>query len=445
MELLAPAGGFEQLEYALHFGADAVYLAGERFGLRQRADNFTHEKLKEAVELTHRKGKRVFVTINALMHPDDLESLAEYAGWLEDVGVDAVIMSDLGALSIVREVAPDLCIHVSTQASVTNARAALQWQELGASRVVLARELTLAEIADIRKEVGDKLELEVFVHGAMCVAYSGRCLISNYLNNRDANRGHCTQPCRWEYALVERTRPDKYIPIEEDARGTFLLSSQDLMMIEHLDELRAAGVDSLKIEGRVKGAYYVATVVNAYRQVLDGANPQDFLSEMERVSHRPYHTGFFFGAPDQTYDEVEYTQTHDLVARVLACEKETYPDECVFDGEDDGIDRITEVEISSEHEEHGFKVEDNCIENRADTFWRVTVQQRNRFWVGDELEVLSPAQPVRILAVDDLRTEWGGLTDCANRATDTYTLRSPYPLRPLDLLRRAREDTTKIL
>jgi len=396
MELLAPAGGFEQLEYALHFGADAVYLAGERFGLRQRADNFTPEQLKEAVRLVHDAGKRVFVTLNAMMHPADLMPLREYVTWLAATGVDAVIISDLGALSVACEVAPDLQIHVSTQASVTNAQAALQWQRLGASRVVLARELTLAEIAEIRKEVREDLELEVFIHGAMCVSYSGRCLISNYLNNRDANRGHCTQPCRWEYALVERTRPDKYIPIEEDARGTFLLSSQDLMMLEHLDALHAAGVNSLKIEGRVKGAYYVATVVNAYRQVLDGADPTTFLPEMERVSHRPYHTGFFFGAPDQTYDEIEYTQTHDLVARVLDCQPEG--------------DR-----------------------------WRITVQQRNRFWAGDELEVLSPGEEVRTLVVDDLRAEWGELTDCANRATDTYTLRSSYPLASLDLLRRARD------
>jgi len=397
MELLAPAGGFEQLEYALHFGADAVYLAGERFGLRQRADNFTPEELKQAVELVHEAGKRVFVTLNALMHSEDIKSLREYVEYLAQIGIDAAIVSDLGALSIVRETAPQLAVHVSTQASVTNAQAALQWQKLGASRVVLARELTLAEIKEIREEVGDGLELEVFIHGAMCVSYSGRCLISNYLNDRDANRGHCTQPCRWEYALVEKTRPGKYIPIEEDGRGTFLLSSQDLMMLEHLEDLREAGVDSLKIEGRVKGAYYVATVVNAYRQVLDGADPKDFLSEMERVSHRPYHTGFFFGAPDQTYDQIEYTQTHDLVARVLDCQPDN--DE-----------------------------------------WRITVQQRNRFWAGDELEVLSPGQPVRTIVVKDLRTKWGELDDCANKATDTYTLLSPYPLKPLDLLRRARDE-----
>ena len=398
IELLAPAGGFEQLEYALHFGADAVYVGGERFGLRQRADNFSPEELTSAIEMVHEQSKHIFVTLNALMHTDDLEPLSEYAIWLEEIGVDAVIISDLGALRTIRQVAPRLKIHVSTQASATNAQAALQWQELGASRVVLARELSLNEIAHIRDKVGGDLELEVFGHGAMCVAYSGRCLISNYLNDRDANRGHCTQPCRWNYALVEQMRPGKYLPIEEDARGTYLMSSQDLMMLAHLDALREAGIDSLKIEGRVKGAYYVATVVNAYRQVLDGADPEVFLSEMERVSHRPYHTGFFFGAPDQTYDQAEYTQTHDLVARVLNCEKEA-----------------------------------------DDAAWRVTVQQRNQFREGEQLEILTPAQPVRCFSVEDLRDAWGGLVDCASRATDTYSLRCPYPLEPLDLLRRERD------
>jgi len=407
MELLAPAGGFEQLEYAIHFGADAVYLAGQRFGLRQNANNFSPDELVRAVEMAHTADRQVFVTLNALMHPDELGPLREYVAWLDGIGVDAVIVSDLGALRVIRETAPDIAIHVSTQASVTNAQSALQWQELGASRVVLARELTLTEITAIREEVGDSLELEVFVHGAMCVAYSGRCLISNYLNDRDANRGNCTQPCRWEYSLVERTRPDKQIPIEEDAHGTFLLSSQDIMMLEHLDDLRAAGVDSLKIEGRAKKAYYVATVVNAYRQVLDGADPSQFLSEMERVSHRPYHTGFFYGAPDQTYDQIEYTQTHDLVGRVLGCEEEV-PEE-----------------VSKA--------------NGGEATWRITIQQRNRFWVGDELEVLSPGQPVRVLKVGDLRTPWGETVDCANRAMDTYVVHSPFALQPLDILRRERD------
>jgi putative protease len=407
MELLAPAGGIEQLRYALHFGADAVYVGAERFGLRQRADNFDRAGLIEAVETTHQAGKRIYVTLNALMRDDDLDELAEYAAWLADIGIDAVIISDLGALRVVRGVAPRLRVHVSTQASVTNAQAALQFQELGASRIVLARELPLTRIARLKEEVGDDLELEVFAHGAMCVAYSGRCLISAYLNDRDANRGHCTQPCRWNYALVEKSRPGKFLPIEEDDQGTFLLSSQDLMMLEHLDELRDAGIDSIKIEGRVKGAYYVATVVNAYRQVLDGADPAQFLSEMERVSHRPYHTGFFFDAPAQNYDEVEYTQTHDWVGCVLSCEPEPTP-----------VNGIDEARRSA---------------------WRITVKQRNRFWVGDELEVLSPTSSTRVLTVDDLRAESGELVDCASRTTDTYTLRSPFPLEPLDILRRMRD------
>ena len=394
IELLAPAGGFEQLEYALHFGADAVYMGGERFGLRQRADNFSRDDLVLATAMAHNVHKRLYVTLNALMHQEDIEPLGEYISWLASIGIDAVIVSDLGALHLVRAIAPDLKVHVSTQASVTNAQAALVWQELGASRIVLARELSIDEIAALRRQLGDDLELEVFAHGAMCVSYSGRCLISAYLNDRDANRGHCTQPCRWTYALMEEQRPGKYLPIEEDGRGTYLMSSQDLMMLEHLDALRDAGIDSIKIEGRVKGAYYVATVTNAYRQVLDGADPKEYLEEMERVSHRPYHTGFFFGAPDQTYDQAKYSQTHKLVGRVLGCDRE-------------------------------------------DEDWRVTIEQRNQFHVGDKLEVLSPIQPVRSFIIEDLRSEWGELVDCAQKATHTYTLRCPYPLEPLDILRRA--------
>jgi len=407
MELLAPAGGAEQLEYALLYGADAVYVGGERFGLRQRAENFSTDELAHAVGYAHQHDQRIYVTLNALMHPGDLEPLGEYAQWLADIGVDAVIISDLGALSVMRAVAPQLKIHVSTQASVTNARSALQWCELGASRIILARELSLAEIATIRAEVGDTLELEVFAHGAMCVAYSGRCLISAYLNDRDANRGHCTQPCRWNYALMEQTRPGTYLPIEEDARGTYLLSSQDLMMLEHLDELRDAGVDSIKIEGRVKGAYYVATVVNAYRRVLDGTDPREVLSEMERVSHRPYHTGFFFGAPDQNYTDAEYLQTHDWVASVFSSvRKEDAPD----------IDYAD-----------------------SDAAWRVVVSQRNRFWTSDELEVLSPGRPTRTLKVTNLRADSGRLVDCADQPMAPYTLDSPFCLECDDILRRRRD------
>lgn len=393
IELLAPAGGAEQLKYALHFGADAVYIAGQHFGLRARAGNFTDEALASSVKFAHEAGKRVFVTINALMHDEDIEPLGRYVAFLQKVQVDAVILSDLGALQVVAACASGLEVHVSTQASVTNYATASMWHSLGAKRIVLARELSLTEIADIRSHVPDDLELEVFVHGAMCMSYSGRCLISNHLTQRDANRGQCTQPCRWKYALVEETRPDRFFPIEEDERGTYLMDSCDLCMIEHIDALLDAGVDSLKIEGRAKGAYYVATVVNAYRRALDGGDMAEILPELDRVSHRPYSTGFFFGPAQQTYDDAQYLQTHDLCATALSCR--------------DG---------------------------------RLSVRQRNRFFAGDEVEVLSPGEPVRVFTVADLRTEWGELVDVANKATDIYTMDAPFELSPDDILRRKRED-----
>lgn len=393
IELLAPAGGMEQLEYALHFGADAVYTGGTRFGLRTRANNFDEQHLREAVQKVHEAGKKIFITANIVMHNEDIEALSEYAALLEDIGVDAVIVSDLGALAIFKENAPSVAIHVSTQASVANYQTARLWYELGAKRVVLARELSLEEIREIRAHVPDELELEVFVHGAMCMSYSGRCLISNYLTNRDANRGHCTQPCRWNYVLMEQTRPGKYFPVQEDEHGTYLMDSRDMRMLDHLDELIDAGVNSLKIEGRMKGAYYVATVVNAYRHVLDGAPAEEYLPELERVSHRPYSTGFFFGPANQTYDEAEYLQTHDLCATVVACEG-----------------------------------------------GRITVKQRNRFFVGDEIEVLSPHEPVRAFTVANLRTEWGELIDVANKATEIYSFDAPFDLHPADILRRKRVD-----
>jgi len=400
MELLAPAGGFEQLQYALHFGADAVYLGGERFGLRVRANNFSDEQLAQAIELVHGQGRRVHVTLNALMHEQDLAPLRSYVRLLGELGVDAVIVSDLAAISIVQELAPDIEVHLSTQASCTNALAARRYHDLGVSRIVLARELSLAEIAEIRAQTPEGLELEVFVHGAMCMAYSGRCLISAYLTGRDANRGHCTQPCRWHYALEEEKRPGEFFPVEEDGRGTYLMNSKDLMMLDHLDELEAAGVDSVKIEGRVKGAYYIATVVNAYRKVLDGADPRDLLPELDAVSHRPYHTGFFFGPAEQACDESTYVQTHDWVAVVDSCEP-TRP---------------------------------------GSRLWRIEVTQRNRFFEGDELGVLTPRCPVFSVVVRELRDDEGLLCTSANRTLARYSFTSPAPLAPHDILRRRRAD-----
>ena len=273
-ELLAPAGGMEQLAYALYFGADAIYLACDKFGLRQRAQNFSLEELPGAVKLAHEWNARVFVTCNAYAHDKDLEELPAYARALEEAGVDAVIVSDLGVLSIIKQYAPSVALHISTQASVSNTEAAKVLYGLGVRRIVCAREMSLEEIAQLKRSIPEDMEVEVFVHGAMCMAISGRCLISDYLTGRSANQGHCVQPCRWEYVLEETSRPGQYFPIEEDESGTYLMNSKDLNMLEHLDKLIEAGVDSIKIEGRVKKAFYVATVVNAYRHVLDGENPE---------------------------------------------------------------------------------------------------------------------------------------------------------------------------
>lgn len=393
-ELLAPAGGREQLEYALHFGADAVYVGGPSFGLRTRADNFSLEELADAVKLVHERGKRIYVTLNALMHEQDRVPLIEFIEYLAGLEVDAVIVSDLGVLRLVRTHAPELKIHVSTQASVTNADSALMWHELGAERIVLAREVSIAEIREMRKLLPAELELECFVHGAMCMAHSGRCLISNYLTNRDANRGSCTQPCRWNYVLMEETRPGRYLPVVEDEQGTYIMDSKDLKMLEHLDELIDAGVNSLKIEGRVKGAFYVATVVNAYAKVLKGGDPAYYASELETVSHRPYSTGFFFGPAEQTYDDARYYQTHDLAAIV---------------------DRI----------------EDG----------RLYVTQRNRFFEGDELEVLSPHMDVQSFKCEELQSQYGEHVLQANKATESYSIKAPdLDLQIGDIIRRKRAD-----
>ena len=398
MELLAPAGGFEQLRAAVHFGADAVYLGGERFGLRKRADNFADDELADAVSYAHAHDVKVHVTVNALMHEGDLAgegSLAEYLHLVEEAGADAVIAGDLATIAVARRETPRLAVHASTQLSCANHEAALVLRDLGASRIVLARELTVGEIAAIRARIPDDLELEVFVHGAMCMAVSGRCLISNHLTGRDANRGHCTQPCRWMYTLEEEKRPGVHIPVEEGERGTAILSSKDLMMLDHLDDLRAAGVDSLKIEGRVKGAFYVATVVNAYRHVLDGAPAADYLPELDAVSHRSYHTGFFYGAPDQTGAEIEYEQTRILAAVVEACEPA-----------DEGA-------------------------------WRMVFSVRNRIAAGATVEVLSPGHPVRSFEMREIvHAETGDYVSVADRATESYRCEAPFEITPGDIIRR---------
>ena len=324
IELLAPAGDLEKLRMAVQYGADAVYLAGQEFGLRAFSKNFLPDELAEAIDLARASQVKVYLTLNILAHPADLVRMRTAVRDLLAAGPDAVIVADPGVFCLVREEAPNLKIHISTQASVTNARACRFWHEQGASRIVLARELTLAEITQIRQEIPSELELEAFVHGAMCMAYSGRCLLSNVYSGRDANRGRCTQPCRWNYQVIEEKRPDQPMTVEVDARGSYLFSSRDLCMIGHIPELAMAGLDSLKIEGRVKGPFYVATVVKAYRAALDRyfADPDSFspdpawLADLSKTVHREFDTGFFF-TPPQADAKIFAADTYQREAAVV--------------------------------------------------------------------------------------------------------------------------------
>ena len=327
IELLAPAGDMERLQMAAAYGADAVYLAGTTFGMRSFAGNFTPEALKEAVELCHRRGIRVHVTCNTMPRNNEVARLPEWLEYLDSLGVDAIILADVGTLALAAAHAPHVERHISTQASVVNYQSARAWHQLGAKRVILARELSLEEVAAIRRGTPPGLEIEAFVHGAMCVSYSGRCLLSNYRTGRDASRGACAQPCRYQYYLMEEKRPGEYFPIEEDAQGTYILNSRDMCMIDHLDDLIDAGLSSLKIEGRAKSAYYAAIVTGAYRHCLDAAAEgrapeQAWRDEVEHVSHRPYSTGFYYGAPGQYYNNSRYIREWQVVALVTDCDEE---------------------------------------------------------------------------------------------------------------------------
>lgn len=325
IELLSPAGDMERLRMSLAYGADAVYLAGPDFGMRSFAGNFTPEELKQAVELCHSRGVAVHVTCNTMPRNDEAARLPEWLEFLQAAGVDAAILADVGVLSLLKKHAPGVKAHISTQASVSNYQAAAAWYELGASRVILARELSLEEIRTIRDKTPADLEIEAFVHGAMCVSYSGRCLLSNYMTGRDSSRGACAQPCRYQYALVEEKRPGEYFPVFEDQQGTYILNSRDMCMIDHLGDLCGAGLSSLKIEGRAKSAYYAAIVTGAYRHCLDAAAAGEsfdpvWRDEVEHVSHRPYSTGFYYGPPGQYYATSRYVREWQVAAVVTDCD-----------------------------------------------------------------------------------------------------------------------------
>jgi putative protease len=360
MELLAPAGGPDQLAAAIAYGADAVYLATDQFGMRARASNFSGEELRAAVKLAHAAGVKVYVTCNILVLQNQMSKLERYFQEIDESGADALIIGDMGAFALAKKYAPSCELHVSTQASVANAEAARVWCELGAKRVVCAREMSLAEIAEMRAQVPHDLEIESFAHGAQCMAVSGRCLISSYMTGRSGNAGNCTQPCRWNYTLEEEKRPGQHYPVEETDAGTLLFNAKDLCMIDHLDELAQAGVSSIKIEGRNKKSFYVATVVGAYRRVLDGEAPANVLSELTAVSHRPYSTGFYFGPAEQACDYDGYEQETIHVADVLG----------------------------------------SCP--RADGRFDVWLRCRNRFAEGDTLEVLSPHSPTKNWEIADM-------------------------------------------
>lgn len=325
-ELLAPAGDMERLHMAVLYGADAVYLAGTDFGMRAFAGNFTPEELRQAVAYAHSHGVRVHCTINTMPRNDEIMRLPEHLERLNDAGVDALIVADMGAFTLAGKYAPKCQRHISTQASICNYETARAWYDLGAQRVILARELNLEEIRTIREKTPADLDIEAFVHGAMCVSYSGRCLLSNYMTGRDSSRGACAQPCRYQYALMEEKRPGEYFPIEEDEQGTYIMNSRDMCMIDHLSDLIDVGLSSLKIEGRAKSAYYAAIVTGAYRHCLDNAfegQPVDpvWRDEVYHVSHRPYATGFYYGEPGQYYENSRYIREWQVVALVKSCDE----------------------------------------------------------------------------------------------------------------------------
>ena len=397
LELLAPAGNMEKLKVAFRYGADACYLAGKRFGLRAFSGNFDEDEMKEAVYYAHNLNKKIYVTINILAHNSDFDGLIEYLQFLQNIAVDGVIVSDLGIISLIRENAPDLDIHVSTQANITNKYSAKFMTDLGVKRLVLARELSIDEIKEIRDFVPSDVEIETFVHGAMCISYSGRCLLSNYLNNRDSNRGACVQACRFEYTICEKSRDGEKYEIQEDNRGTYILNSKDLCMIEHLHKLESNGITSLKIEGRMKSPYYVATVVNAYRRAIDDYTEgkqfnKELLVELEKASHRRYTTGFYFGSNDKEYLESSMPiQTHEFMAIV-----------------------------------------------KADTSNGVAlIEQRNRFKVGDELEVLSPNDTFnRKIIVESMTDEKGNEVVDASLVQQRLYLKTDLLLKEGDILRK---------
>ena len=403
VELLAPAGSLETLKIAVLYGADAVYIGGGNYGLRAKAKNFTHEQMKEGVEFAHAHDVQVYVTANIFAHNNDFEGMKEYFISLEQIGVDAIIVADPGVFSVAKAAVPNMEIHISTQANNTNFHTANFWATLGAQRIVIARELSFPEIKEMHDKLPEHIEIEAFVHGAMCMAYSGRCLLSNYMANRDANHGECAQPCRWRYHVVEETRPGEYMPIEEDERGTYIYNSRDLCMIEYIPELVESGIYSFKIEGRMKTPLYVATVVKAYREAIDTylndpdafeAKREYFLQEVGKASHREFSTGFYEHKPtsdDQTYGHNSYVRNYDFSGMVTDYDPETK---------------------------------------------LVTIEQRRKFSVGDTVEILLPNQPFISVQIEEMWDADGNNIESAPHPLQIVKFKVDTPINVPALLRK---------
>ena len=402
-ELLAPAGDLEKLKIAVLYGADAVYIGGEAYSLRAKAKNFDHETMAEGIRFAHEHGAKVYVTANIFAHNADFEGMAEYFKEIYELGADAVLISDLGVFAVAREAAPDLEIHVSTQANNTNYQSARMWYRLGARRVVVARELSLREIREIRENIPEDMEIEAFVHGAMCISYSGRCLLSNYLSGRDSNKGACAHPCRWKYHLVEETRPGEYMPVEEDERGTYIYNSKDLCMIDHIPDLIDAGVVSQKIEGRMKTPFYVGNVIKAYRRAIDDyfqdpelyeKNREYYLEEVSKASHRDYTTAFYYGKPDgnqQVYTNNSYIRPFDFIGVVME------------DSNEDGY------------------------------AW---IEQRNKFSVGEEIEVMPAKGESFSMTVTEIWNEEGEAAESAPHPQQRLRVKFTQPVHAFDMMRK---------
>lgn len=410
-EILSPAGNMEKLRAALRFGADAVYLAGKSFGMRSAADNFTDEELAEAARITHAAGKRLYLTVNTMPHGAQYPRLRAYLDAIRDIGIDAVIVTDLGVLQTVREILPDMEIHISTQSSIVSPAAAKAYAALGAKRLVLARELTLDEVKEIRAALPADVELEAFVHGSMCVSYSGRCMLSNQFTGRDANRGACAQPCRWSYTIVEEKRPDEHLPVLENENGTFIMSSKDMCTLRHIPALIEAGVSSFKIEGRMKSAYYTAVITNAYRMAIDAylKDPRGYVfdealyREVESVSHREYCTGYWF---DDPLDTPHMTSTLGYIREKayfgIALEQDVIPA---------GLDRETERGVLCRF------------------------RQRNKLSVGDSAELLTPGRVGIPTEITELYDEMGNPIASAPHPLMIFYTRLPFPVKEGDILR----------